>query len=256
MTRRRLRPPSGILGRVLHMYSDLAPWFHLLTHPSDYGDEAAFVTRVVDEVVVGDAQTLLELGSGGGNNASHLKARFTCTLTDLSPDMLALSRTLNPECEHLEGDMRTLRLGREFDVVFIHDAISYLTTEDDLAAAIETAAAHTRPGGVVILTPDATTEIFQPKTDHGGHDGEDGRSLRYLEWTHPPDGSTYAVDYLIIARGPGEEVRVVHDRHTLGVFPRATWERLIAGAGLELVDTTVENPYELEQAAFAARRPT
>ena len=89
-----------------------------------------------------------------------------------------------------------------------------------------------------------------------GKDGEDGRSLRYLEWTHPPDGSTYAVDYLIIARGPGEEVRVVHDRHTLGVFPRATWERLIAGAGLELVDTTVENPYELEQAAFAARRPT
>jgi SAM-dependent methyltransferase len=256
MTRRRLRPPSGILGRVLHMYSDLAPWFHLLTHPSDYGDEAAFVTRVVDEVVGGDAQTLLELGSGGGNNASHLKARFTCTLTDLSPDMLALSRTLNPECEHLEGDMRTLRLGREFDVVFIHDAISYLTTEDDLAAAIATAAVHTRPGGVVILTPDATTEIFKPKTDHGGHDGEDGRSLRYLEWIHPADSSTYAVDYLIIARGPGEEIRVVHDRHTLGVFPRATWERLIADAGLELVGTTVENPYELEQAAFTARRPT
>jgi SAM-dependent methyltransferase len=237
------------------MYSDLAPWFHLLTHPSDYADEAAFVTRVVDEVVVGDAQTLLELGSGGGNNASHLKARFTCTLTDLSPDMLALSRTLNPECEHLEGDMRTLRLGREFDVVFIHDAISYLTTKDDLAAAIATAAVHTRPGGVVILTPDATTEIFQPKTDHGGHDGDDGRSLRYLEWTHPTGGSTYTTDYLIIARGPGEEIRVVHDRHTLGVFPRATWERLIADAGLELVDTTVENPYELEQAAFTARRP-
>ena len=76
--------------------------------------------------------------------------------------MLALSRTLNPECEHLEGDMRTLRLGREFDVVFIHDAISYLTTEEDLRAAIETAAAHVRPGGVVILTPDATTEIFKP----------------------------------------------------------------------------------------------
>ena len=117
----------------MHMYSDLAPWFHLLTHPSDYGDEAAFVTRVVDEVAIGDARTLLELGSGGGNNASHLKTRFTCTLTDISPEMLALSRSLNPECEHLEGDMRTLRLGREFDVVFIHDAISYLTTEEDLA---------------------------------------------------------------------------------------------------------------------------
>ena len=240
----------------MHMYSDLAPWFHLLTHPSDYADGAGFVRRVVDDVATGDARTLLELGSGGGNNASHLKARFQCTLTDISPEMLALSRTLNPECEHLEGDMRTLRLGRRFDVVFIHDAISYLTTEDDLRAAVETAAVHVRPGGVVILTPDATTEIFEPRTDHGGHDGEDGRSLRYLEWTHPATGSTYAVDYLIIARGPGDDVRVVHDRHVLGVFPRATWGRLLAEAGLDLVDTTVEDPYELEHAAFVSRRPT
>jgi SAM-dependent methyltransferase len=240
----------------MHMYSDLAPWFHLLTHPSDYWDEAAFVRRVVDDVAIGDARTLLELGSGGGNNASHLKARFNCTLTDISPEMLALSRTLNPECEHLEGDMRTLRLGRTFDVVFAHDAISYLTTEDDLRAAVETAAAHVRPGGVVILTPDATTETFEPKTDHGGHDGEDGRSLRYLEWTHAATGSTYDVDYLIIARGPGDAVRVVHDRHVLGVFPRATWERLVSEAGIELVDTSVEDPYELEHAAFVARRPT
>src|SRR5262245_41966212 len=134
----RLRPPFVHSRGVLHMYSDLAPWFHLLTHPSDYWDEAAFVSRVVDDVGDGDSRTLLELGSGGGNNASHLKKRFQCTLTDLSPEMLALSRTLNPECEHLEGDMRTLRLGRTFDVVFIHDAISYLTSEDDLRAAIET----------------------------------------------------------------------------------------------------------------------
>ena len=185
------------------MYADLAPWFHLLTHPSDYREEAAFVTRVADEVVEGRAETLLELGSGGGNNASHLKARFDCTLTDVSPEMLALSEKLNPECEHIQGDMRTLRLGRTFDVVFVHDAVSYLTTEDDLRAAIETAAAHVRPGGVVILTPDATTEIFEPRTDHGGHDGDDGRSLRYLEWIHPADRlelPTYAVDYAIADR--------------------------------------------------------
>jgi SAM-dependent methyltransferase len=241
----------------MHMYTDLAPWFHLLTHPSDYTDEAAFVSRVVDDVGDGRSHTLLELGSGGGNNASHLKARFACTLSDISPEMLALSRSLNPECEHVEGDMRTLRLGRTFDVVFIHDAISYLTTEEDLRGALETAAVHVRPGGIVILTPDATTEIFKSLTDHGGHDGEDGRSLRYLEWTHAPEpgASTYVTDYVILARGPGDELRVVHDRHTLGLFPRAIWERLIEEVGLDLVDTTVENPYELEQAAFVAVRP-
>jgi SAM-dependent methyltransferase len=240
------------------MYSDLAPWFHLLTHPSDYADEAAFVSRVVDDAVDGPARTLLELGSGGGNNASHLKARFACTLTDISPEMLALSRTLNPACEHLEGDMRALRLGRTFDVVFVHDAISYLTTEDDLRATIETAATHVRPGGVVILTPDATTEIFRPKTDHGGHDGEDGRSLRYLEWTHAPEpgAATYVTDYVIVTQAPGVPIEVVHDRHVLGLFPEATWTRLLVNAGLDVVDTTVENPFELEQAAFVASRPS
>lgn len=172
--------------------------------------------------------------------------------------MLALSRTLNPECEHIEGDMRTLRLDREFDVVFIHDAVSYLTSEDDLRAAIETAAIHVRPGGAVVLTPDATREIFSPGIDTGGHDGGDGRSLRYLEWTHapdPPDAATYVVDYAIVVREPGEPVRVVHDQHTLGLFPEATWHTLIAEADLELRDTRIENPFALEQAAFVARRP-
>ncbi len=115
-----------------------------------------------------------------------------------------------------------------------------------------------RPGGVVILTPDATTEIFRPKTDHGGHDGDDGRSLRYLEWTHAPEpagGSTYVVDYAIVARGPGDELRVVHDRHTLGLFPEATWKRLLDEAGLELVDTTVPNPLRA-RASGLRRTPT
>ncbi|MHC4615594.1 MAG: class I SAM-dependent methyltransferase, partial [Planctomycetota bacterium] len=57
---------------------------------------------------------VLELGSGGGNNASHLKKWFDMTLVDLSPHMLEVSRALNPECSHQQGDMRTVRLGTLF----------------------------------------------------------------------------------------------------------------------------------------------
>ena len=53
---------------------------------------------------------------------------------------LAVSRALNPDCEHVTDDMRTMRLGRIFELVFVHDAVSYLTTEDDLRAALETSA--------------------------------------------------------------------------------------------------------------------
>src|SRR5260370_768990 len=84
--------------------------------------------------------TVLELGSGGGNSAFHLKAHFAMTLVDLSPRMLLVSRKLNPECEHIRGDIRTLRLGRTFDAVFVHDAICHMTTEPDLRAVLQTAA--------------------------------------------------------------------------------------------------------------------
>jgi trans-aconitate methyltransferase len=52
---------------------------------------------------------VLELGSGGGHNAFHLKARYAMTLVDLSEDVLTVSRRLNPKCDHHRGDMRGSR---------------------------------------------------------------------------------------------------------------------------------------------------
>ena len=175
---------------------------------------------------------MLELGSGGGNNASHLKARFKMTLVDLSPGMLEVSRALNPECEHLQGDMRTVRLGREFDAVFVHDAVTYMTSEADVRQAIATAFVHCRPDGVVLFAPDHVRENFRPGTDHGGHDGAD-RAMRYLEWTWDPDpaDATCIVDYTYVLRERDGEVRVVHDRHLEGLFSRTDWLRWLSEAG-------------------------
>jgi hypothetical protein len=184
-------------------------------------------------------RTLLELGAGAGSNAFHLKRDFECTLTDLSPSMLALSRGINPECEHLVGDMRSLRLGRTFDAVFVHDALTYMTSEQDLRQAIETAHEHCRPGGAALFAPDDLRERFTPSTEHGGHDG-DGRAARYLEWwwDPDPDDTTFVADYVLVLREGRDEPRVVLDRHVCGLFPRATWIRLLEQAGFEVHTTT------------------
>ena len=148
-------------------YGDLAPWWPLISPPEDYAEEAA---ELADLLTSGDApvREVLELGSGGGHNAVHLAHRFALTLVDASPQMLVVSRRLNPGCEHVVGDMRRLRLGKLFDAVLVHDAIDYMTTEIDLRAALATAHEHCRPGGVVVLAPDHTRETFSPGTDHGG----------------------------------------------------------------------------------------
>jgi trans-aconitate methyltransferase len=218
----------------MRLYAELAPWFHLLTAPEDYAEEAAELVRLAEAAGDGELATLLELGSGGGNNASHLKRRFACTLTDVSPQMLALSRTLNPDCEHVQGDMRTLRLGRTYDVVLAHDAIVYMRSEDDLRAAIATAHAHLRPGGVAVFLPDHTRETFVEETSHGGHDRED-RGLRYLEWVRDPDpgDSTYEVDYVVALREGDAPLRVVHERHVEGVFSREEWLAWLSDAGFD-----------------------
>lgn len=215
------------------LYDQLSSWWPLLSHPDEYVEEAAFYGKTLLAAGAQPARTLLELGSGGGNNASHLKAYLGLTLVDPAPGMLAVSRKLNPECEHIEGDMRTLRLGREFDRVFIHDAIAYMTTEADLRRAVETAFIHCRPGGAALFAPDHTRENFQPSTDHGGNDDGEGRGVRYLEWTWDPDptDTTYTVDYAYMIRESDGVVRVEHDRHIEGLFARATWLQILADAG-------------------------
>jgi SAM-dependent methyltransferase len=217
------------------LYTDLADWFHLLTAPEEYAEEAAFYWRTIAEASDPLPRTLLELGAGAGNNASHYKRYLDrVTLTDLSARMLELSRRLNPDCEHIQGDMRTLRLGRQFDAVFVHDAVCYLTTLDDLRLAMQTAFVHCWPGGVALFAPDATRELFAENTDHGGHDG-DGRALRYLEWTFDPDpaDTTYLVDFAYLLHEEGKPTRTVYDRHVCGLFSRGEWLTLLRDVGFD-----------------------
>ena len=152
------------------MYEELASWWPLLSPPSDYEEEAAFYARALESASERPIRTLLELGSGGGHNASHLRRRFEVVLVEPSVGMRAVSLALNPDCEHVAGDMRSVRLGRQFDAVFVHDAVCYMTTESDLQLAIETAFVHCQQGGVALFAPDFVRETFRPGTDHGGSD--------------------------------------------------------------------------------------
>jgi SAM-dependent methyltransferase len=215
------------------MYTDIAAWFHLLTAPQEYAEEAGIYLRTIRQFAP-QAKTMLELGSGGGNNASHLKQHFSLTLVELSPDMIRLSQGLNPELEHIQGDMRSVRLERRFEVVFIHDAIMYMTSLEDLRKAIRTAAWHLQPGGLVLLAPDCTRETFKPSTDSGGHDGGE-RGLRYLEWSWDPDpsDSTFITDYAYLLREADGSVRCLHDRHTLGLFSQEEWLEALREEGFQ-----------------------
>lgn len=226
-------------------YGDLAEWWPLISPPDEYAEEAAFVAGLLRSASI-PVREVLELGSGGGHNAVHLKRQFSMTLTDLSEAMLDVSRRLNPECHHRQGDMRTLRLERQFDAVFVHDAVSYMTSEQDLRRAVETAFVHCRLGGVAVFVPDLTAEKPDEGADCGGRDAPDGRAVRYLQWTFDPDPADTWIqtEYAFVLRNPDGSVNVVHETHRTGLFSRDVWLRLLDDVGFDAVVVTEQTSEE------------
>jgi SAM-dependent methyltransferase len=229
MTARR----KATKGRTL-LYDTLAKWWPLCSPPGEYREEAERYHKVILAASGSSPRTLLELGSGGGNNASHLKRHFELTLVDSSPSMLAVSRALNPECEHLRGDMRSVRLRRQFDAVFIHDAIDYMVTQKDLERAVTTAFVHCRPGGVALFVPDWTRERFRPTSSHGGTDAG-SRGARYLEWTLDPDphDGQYTLYMSYLLREGGRVRQPPLDVHVCGLFREREWLGILRRAGFK-----------------------
>lgn len=236
-------PPSDI-APAYRFYGDLAPWWPLISPVEDYADEARELADLFARASR-PVRRVLELGSGGGHVAFHLKRVVALTLTDVSASMLERSTRLNPECRHLSGDMRSLRLGVTFDAVVVHDAIDYMTSETDLARAMATAFEHCAPGGLALFVPDHVAETFAPSTDCGGSDAADGRGVRYLEWSYDSDPSDTIVTthYAFLLREADGNVTAVAETHASGLFPQATWLRLLAEAGFR-PDVRVERTDE------------
>ena len=121
---------------------------------------------------------VLKLGFCGSDSASHLKARAHLTLTDIAPAMLALSATLNPECEHIAGDMRTLRLDRAFDAVLLHDEVTYMTTKLTSGPPWSHRTPPSGPVAWCILLPDFAAPVAPAR--------DEARRARWLRRTVPP----------------------------------------------------------------------
>jgi trans-aconitate methyltransferase len=215
----------------MKLYGDLVPFYHLVDPVVDHEEEVASYDAALASAIVGPYETLLELGAGAGNNGFFFKRRRRCTLTDVSRAMLDLSRAQNPECEHVAGDMRTLRLGRQFDAVMVHDAIVYMCSEQAIRDAAETAFLHTRPGGAAVFAPDCVAETFKEFVEDAARsDGTKSAQYTALCWRPDEDATTYRVDYAFLVRDSAG-LRAVHDTHHEGLFSRSTWTHVLEQAG-------------------------
>ena len=241
------------------LYGDLAWLWPIMSPPAEYIEEAETFARVIHEHTRIPAKTLLHLTCGGGHVDHRLKQDFEITGVDLSDDMLGLARCLNPDVEYVAGDVRTLRLGRSFDAVFIDDGILYMLTEADLRAAFRTAFEHLRPGGVMLTYVESTPDTFeQNKTDCTSRSSGD-TDLVYVENQYDPDPSdtTFETAFVYLIRKAGE-LTIETDLHVCGIFPLDVWRAALGGAGFEVTEQSFDHsdfPEGFSHPMFVCLRP-
>lgn len=216
------------------LYSDLAYLWPVFSPPEDYADDADHWRQALRDKLGPGRHSVLELGSGGGHTLSHLTGDFDMTGVDLSADMLALSRQLNPGVPHHLGDMRSVRLGRTFDAVVIHDAVCYLLTKEDLLATFATARAHLNAGGILLLCPDYLKESYSgPRVLHWICQ-QAAPAFTVIEYCHDPDPNDTTIEsvfFFIFEEETG--LRIEQDHHVTGLFAAQTWLQLLDDAGFD-----------------------
>lgn len=197
----------------------------------DYAAEARTVAQLVELHGPKPARTLLDLACGTGAHLAHLKSAFAVEGADLMPEMIAAARERLPAVPLHVGDMRSLDLGRRFDVVTcLFSSIGYCLEEADLRAAWRTIARHLVPGGLAIVEPWLQTSEHKP--GHVGLRVIDEPDLKIVRMDTPRlEGRRWILDmhHLI---GTPEGVEHVVEPHVLASWTSAEMEAAIRAAGL------------------------
>ncbi len=221
------------------LYSDLAYLWPMLSPVEHYEAEADVLRGLIGAHFKDAGETklsLLELGVGGGHTLMYLADDYACSAVDLSEPMLANCRALIPQAKLIVGDMRSVRLDKTFDVVFIHDAIDYMLGEEDVRRTLETVALHLRPGGLCVIAPTYTRETFVDGDVADDGTTTDCAELTYFTYIHDPDPAddTFEMILLYLIRDMRtRKVELVEDRHICGLFSEDQWVAWMREAGFE-----------------------
>jgi SAM-dependent methyltransferase len=183
----------------------------------DYDTEAADLHRLVQDHRPG-ARTLLDVACGTGAHLARLARWYTTAGTDLSPAMLAEARRRCPGTDLVEGDMRTLDLGRRFDAVLcLFSAVGYMADAGELDQAVGRMAAHLEPRGVLVVDGwIRPAEWRDPGLLHALAAVTDGlAATRLISSRRDGARTTLEMHHLVGTRDDGIEHVVEHHRLTL-----------------------------------------
>jgi SAM-dependent methyltransferase len=210
------------------MFKETACYYDRIYAFKDYAGEVRELVVFI-RVEIGDRPArLLDVACGTGAHLEHLREHFDVEGLDLCDALLDVARERLSGIPFHHGDMRTFTLPTRFDVVTcLFSSIGYMTTLDDLAAAIRCMADHLRPDGVLIVEPWFTPDQWMAMLV----DEPDLKIARVN--TSLVEGRISIVDLHHLIATP-VETRYVLEKHRLGLFTVEEMRAAFEAAGLRV----------------------
>jgi SAM-dependent methyltransferase len=217
------------------VYSKVARIYDLLytgTGIKDYPAESEALHAIIQEASPG-ARTLLDVACGTGAHLEILRRWYGVEGVDLSPEMLEGARKRLPDVPLQVADMRTLDLGREFDVVTcLFSSIGYVTDLAEMRSTIGRLAEHVAPGGVLIVDgwvrPEDWGDDYRGDPDVASDDETMVVRLTFSRRT----GSITEMDLHHLVRS-AEGIDHFVEQHRLALVPTAEYVAAFQAAGLK-----------------------
>lgn len=204
----------------------------------DYEAEADKLATIIERQRPG-ARTILDVACGTGKHIELLRERYDVEGLDIDANLLEIAQARNPEVRFHAGDMITFDLGRTFDVVMcLFSSIGYVQTPDNLLRAMESLARHVAPGGLLLVEPWFTPDVYEEGFLHMVTVDHDDIKVARIDGNRIVGGlSVLDLHYLV---GTAQGVEHFTETHRLGLFSDEQYRDAIVRAGLQLTDETPE----------------
>lgn len=227
----------------MNVFEEYAELYDLLYEGKDYAAEASAFHSLIERHR-GGARTLLDLGCGTGRYEEHFAdLGYSVTGMDMSEGMLESARrsaAARKGVQFLQGDMRSMDLGRRFDVVqALFHVVSYLSGDDDVASAFDAVRRHLSPGGIFVfdcwhgpgvLSDPPTVRVLERRSG-------DLKVWRVARPRLHPASNLVDVDYTILSsRGDDAPLREIRESHRMRYFFLPELRRFLSQSGLLLVE--------------------
>ena len=237
----------------MEVFREYAQYYNALYKDKDYVSEARTIELLFRRHGM-KGKRIINFGCGTGRHDFELeKLGYQCHGIDMSEGMIkeARSRACQKESsvEFEVADIRDYKTGEKYDaVISLFHVMSYQNTNEDVVAAIRSAANCLNEGGLFVFDcwygPGVLTE--RPEVRVKEIEIDSGRVIRIARPVMHPNDSTVDVNYELVFSSIDDPIKIINETHRMRYFFAPEIRFFLAETGFELIEVleadTMEQP--------------